>query len=152
MIFVKNVKIYYCHFLWLQARVVLYEEGAEVLNMTFNVVGKTNLNWFSKKSLLLSPWDDLKTTVELQFFAIRGSTNAKRSFEVTKRYGGCKKDAGWLVISGIACKEWEKIYPWPSILYSKQSIAVKFVDHGKQIFSYLHSTLLVPSISGLTYP
>ena len=77
---------------------MLFEEGAEVLHMTFNAVGKTNLNWFSKKSLLLSPWDDLKTTVELQYFAIRGSTNAKRSFEVTKRYGGCKKDAGWLII------------------------------------------------------
>ena len=128
---------------------MLYEKGAEVLKMKFNANGTTNLNWFSKKSLLSSPWDDLETltTAELNFFAILGSTDAKRSFEVTKNYGGCEIDAGWLVISGKACEEWEKIYPWPSILYSKQSNAVTFVDHGKQIYSYLHSTLLAPSMS-----
>ena len=131
---------------------MLYEEGAEVLNMTFNATGTTNWNWFSKKSLLLSPWDDLKTTAELQVFAIRGWTNTKRSFEVTKNYGGCGRDAGWLVISGIVCEKWEKIYPWPSILYSKQSNAVTFVDHGKQIYSYLHRTLLAPSMSQPNLP
>ncbi|XP_044177099.1 uncharacterized protein LOC122959690 [Acropora millepora] len=87
-----------------KVRVVLYKNGSEVLSMSFNAVGTNRLNWFSQAKLLSSPWTDLKTASHLQHFDISGSH--KRYFEITRNYGGCLTDQGWLVVGNGACP-WE---------------------------------------------
>ena len=115
---------------------MLYEDGVEIRSLKFNTAGTTNLDWFSQENLGLSPWNDLKTASELQHFDIVGGTEkVKRSFEISKNYGGCNIDAGWLVIPGQFC-EWEKRLPTPSIQYSKLQKSVLFSDYGKMMYLF----------------
>ena len=87
--------------MFFEVRVVLYKNGSEVLSMSFNAVGTNRLNWFSQAKLLSSPWTDLKNASHLLHFDISGSH--KRYFEITRNYGGCLTDQGWLVVRNGAC-------------------------------------------------
>ena len=95
---------------------MLYERGNEVVSLNFNATGTNRLNWFSQANLLSSPWNDLTRTIGLLFFNMNGGWN--RYFEITKSYGGCSADVGWLVITGGDCP-WETRISIPSIQYSK---------------------------------
>lgn len=110
-----------------EARVVLYEKGKEVRYLKFNAAGKDNMHWFSQSTLVSSSWNDLKTAQSLQYFAIKGDKRTQRFFEITKTYGGCPNDVGWLVITSpnFVCR-WEKRHPSPSILYSKENTSANF--------------------------
>ena len=116
---------------------MLYKDGVEVRSLKFNATGTTYMDWFSQENLILSPyWNDLKDASSLQHFDILGDPDADRSFEISQLYNSCRKDDGWMVITGSwqYC-DWEKRNPLPSILYSKQNNYVTFQD-GKQINSF----------------
>ena len=120
---------------------MLYEEGNEVVSLKSNAAGTNKFDWFSQANLISSPWGDLKTAANVPIFDVTGDWN--RYFEITKSYGGCSADVGWLVITGGACS-WETRVPIPSIQYSKLGNAIVWGDYGKscsKLFLVMHVTL-----------
>ena len=115
-----------------QVRVVLYENGNEVVSMKFDASGTNRVTWFSQKNLVSSPWNDLKYANNLQHFDITGTSN--RFFEISGPYGQCDSDYGWVTITGRDCR-WETRYTQPGILYSKRGSAVKWEVDGKRMQS-----------------
>lgn len=110
----------------MQAKVVLYEGGTEVASLKFNALGTDKLNWFSQENLVQSPWADLKNTINLREFSIRGDS---RMFEISYRYGGCPNDSGWFLITEHHC-DWETRLRNASILYSKLDGKVIWDNYG----------------------
>ena len=90
--------------------------------LKFNAKGSDKLNWFSFSRLNQSSWTDMKTQPN-NYFSIHGDPGNGRHFLINSNYGGCLKDAGWMVIIAKAppsC-DWEKRFqPRQNvILYSK---------------------------------
>ncbi|XP_062517770.1 uncharacterized protein LOC134193008 [Corticium candelabrum] len=85
--------------------VVLYKGGAEVVRMVFDGHLSRKNSWFTKQRLAFSPYTDLKTS-STNYFGIQG--HKTREWFINKNYGGCGKDAGWLVFysPGLGCS-WE---------------------------------------------
>ena len=113
---------------------MLYEKGNEVVSLKFKAAGTSKVDWFSQANLISSPWNDLTTAANLLIFDITGEAN--RYFEITKSYGGCGSDAGWLVITGAGCS-WETRIAIPSIQYSKLGNAVVWENFGRCRVSFL---------------
>ncbi|KAL9970508.1 hypothetical protein ACROYT_G022894 [Oculina patagonica] len=111
-----------------EARVVLYENGNEVVSLKFNAGGTNNLNWFSQENLISSPWSDLKTAANLQHFDLTGSYG--RYIEISRPYSHCNTDSGWLVITSVNDCDWETRVPVQSIQYSKLGNSVVWNDYG----------------------
>ena len=105
-----------------------------MVSLKFSATGTKKVDWFSQANLISSPWNDLTTAANLLIFNITGEWN--RYFEITKSYGGCSADVGWLVITGAGCP-WETRIAIPSILYSKLGNAVAWGDYGKCMASLL---------------
>lgn len=120
----------------LQVRVVLYENGNEVLFLKFSANGTNRFNWFSQSNLISSPWNDLKGATNLRHFDIIGSHS--RSFEISASYGGCDHDFGWLSITAADCS-WETRVVKPAPQYSKQTYKTNAKDYGKKIRGFIGS-------------
>ena len=80
---------------------MLYKGGNEVVSFKFNAVDTNKVDWFSQANLTSSPWSDLTTAANLLYFDMIGGWS--RFFEISKSYGGCHGDVGWLVITGGNC-------------------------------------------------
>ena len=119
----------------LQVRVVLYSKGVELMAIKFDSTGSTLLNWFSVDRVLKSPWSDLKTENKLHF-TINGSCGRPhdrcRAFFINGSYGGCSRDAGWLVLSShmLGCS-WEQRGQKTLVLYSKKSTYATWSQFGR---------------------
>ena len=123
---------------WLQARVVLYKEGSEVHFLKFNATGTDTINWFSQEKLMSSSWTDLKSfsASRMQYFDIYGHRDVQRSFEVSKLYGGCGTDGGWLVITFSSLETictWAKSDSITNIIYSEKTTSTNF-NYGNRIY------------------
>ncbi|XP_068691883.1 uncharacterized protein [Montipora foliosa] len=82
-----------------QVRVAIYKGRQKVHSLIFNAVNDSAA-WFSKENLNSSTWDDLKSESELKHFALKPIDDySDRSFEISKNYDTCARDAGWLMIS-----------------------------------------------------
>ena len=111
---------------------MLYKGGSEVRFLNFKVNGEDNINWFSQENLKSSYWNDLRNFA-LKSFTINGPSWIKRSFEISKQYGGCSNDAGWLVItdsSSEVCSWGKRGNSGTNILYSNMTNFVNF-QNGK---------------------
>ena len=120
---------------------MLYTNGTEVASIKFNAGGTNNLDWFSQNNLVQSPWTDLKTATNLNNFGINGAA-IERNFEISANYGGCPRDAGWLVITGRHC-QWEKRQPIPAILYSKKTLKITWNVQGGNFFNKCLNTFFL---------
>ena len=119
---------------FLKARVVLYKIGKLMKELKFNAKGSDKLNWFSFSRLNQSSWTDMKTQPN-NYFSIHGDPGNGRHFLINSNYGGCLKDAGWMVIIAKAppsC-DWEKRFqPRQNvILYSKRSALTNWNQYGE---------------------
>ena len=130
-----------CFFSSLQVRVVLYENGNEVLFLKFSANGTNRFNWFSQANLISSPWNDLKRATNLRHFDIIGSHS--RSFEISASYGGCDHDYGWLSITAADCS-WETRVVKPAPQYSKQTYKTNAKDYGKKIRGFDRKPVVSP--------
>ena len=107
----------------LQVRVALYKDGQEVHSLKFNAIND-NVAWFTRENLNFSTWDDLMSNSSLKQFELQPineeAKDVLRSFEISEKYAGCRKDVGWLMISidTNPCA-FERKNPL-SILYSKK--------------------------------
>ena len=102
--------------------------------LKFNAKGSDKLNWFSFSRLNQSSWTDMKTQPN-NYFSIHGDPGNGRHFLINSNYGGCSKDAGWMVIIAKAppsC-DWEKRFqPRQNvILYSKRSALTNWNQYGE---------------------
>ena len=97
-------------------------------------------SWFSKQRLVFSPYIDLKRS-PTNYFGIQGDIT--REWFINKSYGGCGRDAGWLVFysPGIVCS-WEpktkfqikysranRVQNWSRGVYAlQQCICIRFMQ------------------------
>ena len=102
--------------------------------LKFDAKGSDKLNWFSLSRLSQSSWTDMKTQPN-NFFSIRGDPGNGRHFFINSVYGGCPKDAGWMVITVPPDCDWEKRFrPRENvILYSKLSGLTNWNQYGELI-------------------
>ena len=102
--------------------------------LKFDAKGSDKLNWFSLSRLTQSSWTDMKTQPN-NFFSIRGDPGNGRHFFINSVYGGCPKDAGWMVITVPPDCDWEKRFrPRENvILYSKLSGLTNWNQYGELI-------------------
>ena len=102
--------------------------------LKFNAKGSDKLNWFSFSRLNQSSWTDMKTQPN-NYFSIHGDPGNGRHFFINSVYGGCPKDAGWMVITVPPDCDWEKRFrPRENvILYSKLSGLTNWNQYGELI-------------------
>ena len=84
----------------------MYEGGAIKKELLFNATGTDKVTWFSEGNMVSSSWTDIKTE-PTNYFSIQGDDSLERSFFINRNYGGCPKDAGWLVVVGGFSCSWE---------------------------------------------
>ncbi|XP_076106145.1 uncharacterized protein LOC143074683 [Mytilus galloprovincialis] len=115
-----------------QVKLVVYQDGMEKSFLHFDGTGTDKINWFSQEGLLNSSYSDLKTAspdVNGYHFAVEGYSRVRRRFFVSKSFGGCSEDFGWLLVSGGfdgACS-YEPANTL-TILYSTGYMAMKFEE------------------------
>ena len=114
-----------------QARVVLYRNEIELLSMVFNATDSDKNNWFSKTSLIRSPWTDLDTERQ-SYFSILGDVASKRSFYINKKNDSCNEDVGWLMVSTGKLCDYESRHILAAFTYSKLQTSVNWNDYGKR--------------------
>ncbi|MDB4928410.1 MAG: uncharacterized protein JWM10_894, partial [Myxococcaceae bacterium] len=113
-----------------QARVALYEGGAETAFLRFNAAGSDRTNWFRLATLQAATWTDLVAQGQ-NFFQIGGGGNYGRHWFVNRNYGGCPADAGWLVVNGtseITC-DWSTRASTVSIMYARGAGVANWNDY-----------------------
>ena len=113
---------------------IVYTGGVSKKELLFNAAGSDKLNWFSEGKLISSSWTDIKTEPG-NYFSIQG--DSPRNFFISRNYGGCDKDAGWLVAgAGIHCS-WETSAAHKNmILYSKLSTYSNFNSNSEAHFLF----------------
>ena len=103
--------------------------------MTFNAQNTDNLDWFAEANLETSPWQDIHTITDKNYFSLRGAcTNPQmgcRNFYINHHHGGCEADTGWLCIGNLKGCDWEKRQGESSFLYSNNSTAVNWHNSGE---------------------
>ncbi|XP_071785937.1 uncharacterized protein [Asterias amurensis] len=109
-----------------QVKLSLYDQTGVKVELVFNGVDSDISSWFAKERLVSSPWSDLTTTTNTNYFSIFGhdisSGSARRRFFINKIYNGCPLDYGWMVVldSDGVC-QWERSFrSYPVLLYSTQ--------------------------------
>ncbi|XP_067654670.1 uncharacterized protein [Haliotis asinina] len=117
-----------------EVKLGLYENGTEVLSMTFDGVGSTRDNWFSKPRLRTHPYTgDLHASSPV-FFSIHGDLYRKFYISTTTIFFSCD-NFGWLIVLNIVgnvCM-FDKESPKPQFLYAKgpKGTAFKNQVYGK---------------------
>ncbi|KAK6189864.1 hypothetical protein SNE40_001840 [Patella caerulea] len=111
-----------------KVRFNFYDNGAEVVSMTFNGTGSTKDNWYSWDRLLNnSRWTDLKSA-DPYHFSMAGQYN--RHFFVSEGNDNkidCGSINGWVVIIDVQknyCRFDKESGPLPAFLYSSKNTKV----------------------------
>ncbi|XP_038046844.1 uncharacterized protein LOC119721045 [Patiria miniata] len=110
-----------------KVKLVVYKDGEERIVLVFDGRSTDNLNWFSKRKLLFSPWTDLNGPGEFNIFSIEGEYTpdvfGTRRWMINKNLSPCDSASeGWLMVitdPGFLCAMQRP----PQILYSNTSTA-----------------------------
>ncbi|MCB9703241.1 MAG: hypothetical protein H6711_15205 [Myxococcales bacterium] len=93
---------------WNQGGVTLSEVRAhtyvnQVLGkyFKFDGSGSNKTNWFTSAKLTMSSYLDVKSG-PWNYFAIAGDNANGRNWFISRNYGGCGNDAGWLIVDTTA--------------------------------------------------
>lgn len=113
---------------------IVYEGGVSKKELLFDATGTDNLNWFSGGKLISSSWTDINTE-GTNYFSIQG--DSPRNFFISRNYGGCDVDAGWLVAgAGIHCS-WETSAAHKNkVLYSKLDTYTNWNTDGEDAYYF----------------
>ncbi|XP_022093381.1 uncharacterized protein LOC110980745 [Acanthaster planci] len=117
---VRWVKLSLCDFIGCRAELIFDGTGSDILN------------WFTKDRLISSPWKDLNSSSEINFFGIEGDVFFQhRRFFINHKYGSCPWDYGWLIVVDSlemnGC-DWERSQAYPIILCSTAEGYVRWED------------------------
>ncbi|MEZ4380568.1 MAG: fibrinogen-like YCDxxxxGGGW domain-containing protein [Nannocystaceae bacterium] len=102
-----------------EVRAGTYVGGALKKHFAFDGVGTNKTSWFASAKLTGSGYLDVANG-PWNFFSIAGDNNYGRNWFVSRNYGGCGNDSGWLIVdtTNDACT-WESGAGAPlRILYS----------------------------------
>ena len=102
----------------IQARVVLYKDVAALLQITFNAINSDNSNWFSMSRVADSPWTDLASESKAVFAIRKWTDRHRRSFHISKTFGSCGEDEGWLAVTDPTSCTWEQRKGRGTVVYS----------------------------------
>ena len=91
--------------------------------MEFDAKGASFLDWFRSDRLLQPHYTDIEDESH-NHFSIEGDAYAGRYFIINKNYGGCKQDAGWVMLVTEGPCDWEK--KTLKILYSEDETFVNW--------------------------
>ena len=80
-----------------EVRVALYTAGSEVRSLTFSATETNKNNWYAEANVTTSSWTDMKSQGK-NYFSIPGDSGNGRHWFISRNYGGCGADAGWLIV------------------------------------------------------
>lgn len=106
-----------------KVKIELNTQGKTMAFIEFDGRGSNYLNWFHNSRIIKTSWTDMQKSGSYNFFSIDKETSYSRKFFINKNYGGCAKDAGWLVVTDINGSKpctWEQQKPYPQFLYAKE--------------------------------
>ena len=90
-----------------QVRVEILDNGCLRNFITFNSSGTTNLDWFRQARISASSFANI-TGGTYNFFSIEGDVGNQRRWFISRAYGGCNVDNGYLVVKGpVAACAWD---------------------------------------------
>jgi hypothetical protein len=84
-----------------QARVEVLDDGCLRNFITFNSAGTNNLDWFRQARIVSSSFSGI-TGGTYNIFSIEGDVGNQRRWFISRAYGGCNVDFGYLVAKGPA--------------------------------------------------
>ena len=102
-----------------EVHLVLYTSGEAVKKITFSAEGTNKNSWYAQAKITASSWTDI-TTQGKNYFNIPGDSGNGRHWFISRNYGGCGNDSGWLMVdkSPHPCTWETKRDPPISILYA----------------------------------
>ncbi|XP_071145288.1 uncharacterized protein [Mytilus edulis] len=111
-----------------KVKVSINKDGAEREYFIFNGTKSSKTDWFSRKRLLNTSYQDLNSTIHTNYFQINGDQQNKRRFFINKYYAGCQYDSGWLVVLDMNARRsctWGKKYKQqgPLVSYCPSHVA-----------------------------
>jgi len=81
------------------ARLVISDNGSLKNYINFNSSGTDKLNWFTQARILDSSFSGI-TGGTYNFFSIAGDTGNQRHWFISRAYGGCDIDFGYMCVKG----------------------------------------------------
>jgi len=114
-----------------EVRVSIVVGSKEAKFFRFSGIGSSVVNWFDKSRILFSSYTDVGPTMTSNIFSIVGDPTSHREWLVSKNYGGCDVDAGWLVADWAPdpCM-WEGVHPATRVLYAPKATATTWLTGG----------------------
>jgi hypothetical protein len=105
-------------------RVSMMIGGKEVKFFKFDGRGSSVVNWFVPARLITTSYTDAGPTMTTNHFSIAGDPGAHREWFISKAYGGCEVDSGWMVVDWAPdpCA-WESANPAVRILFAPGTTA-----------------------------
>ncbi|KAJ8026239.1 Contactin-associated protein 1 [Holothuria leucospilota] len=80
-----------------QVKFAFYQSGYEVKSLTFDSSGTSRTGFFTSGQLIYAPYTDIYST-SMNYFSMAGHDSISRHFFVSRAYGGCNVDSGWVVV------------------------------------------------------
>ncbi len=105
-----------------EAEVRLYSGGTLQKYLRYSASGTDKENWFSASRQTSASWTDILTEPQ-NIYSIVGESASPRRWFISRNYGGCPNDAGWLSVTlpSNGC-DWDHIGDPPvNILYASPS-------------------------------
>ncbi|VDI02346.1 Hypothetical predicted protein [Mytilus galloprovincialis] len=116
-----------------QVKVELFKNGELTVEIYFDGHGSTNSDWFSKDRLRSNSFNDLTQSSITNLFSMDGHLNYARHLFISKSYGACNADYGWLVVIDMSDATSRYCYfdrlpgkAYPYILYGADHYVARF--------------------------
>jgi hypothetical protein len=103
--------------------------GKEIKFFKFDARGSSVVNWFIPSRLIATSYSDLTATTPTNIFSIAGDPSSHREWFISRAYGGCDVDSGWLVADWAPdpCA-WESANPAVRILFAPGNSATNWTS------------------------
>jgi len=114
-----------------EVRVSVVVAGKEVKFFRFDGTGSSIVNWFDASRILFSSYTDVGAMMTKNIFSIAGDSSANREWFISRQYGGCEIDAGWLVADWAPdpCA-WESAHAAMRVLYAPGMTSTTWLTGG----------------------
>ncbi|KAK3100173.1 hypothetical protein FSP39_015753, partial [Pinctada imbricata] len=85
-----------------QVKVSVFNSSTEVAYLIFDAMWTDRFSWFNKSRLISTSYNMTHLMSQpFNFFSISGDATSSvvRRFLITRNYGGCVNDKGWILVS-----------------------------------------------------
>ncbi|XP_071099668.1 uncharacterized protein [Haliotis cracherodii] len=112
-----------------EVKLGLYENGTEVMAMTFDGVGSSRDDWFSHARLRTHPYTVDLAAFSPTIFSLKGQLYRKFYITMSGEFNNCN-NFGWLIVVNIVSNlcVFDKESPKPQFIYARGSEGTDFIN------------------------